>query len=134
MNVYIYAASLYCQECGEKIREDLRVQGKAPDNPQDEYTYDSDDYPKGPYPDGGGEADSFNHCGNYECEEFLDNPLTEEGVTYTIGSLRGYIEHRSGRSEILDQWADSLQWYGLNSRGQIVLDYYFMLRGEEGDS
>lgn len=58
MNVYIYQADLYCEDCGEEICEQLKEVAPeiVPENPEDEL-YDSDDYPKGPYPDGGGEAD-----------------------------------------------------------------------------
>ena len=78
MNAYIYQADIYCEDCGEKIREELNKSGKAPSDPSDEYTYDSDEYPKGPYPDGGGEADCEQICG--ACNEPLDNPLTDYGL------------------------------------------------------
>lgn len=71
MNTYIYKADLYCESCGEQIRE--RLQSTAPDDPNDEHTYDSDDYPKGPYPNGGGEADFEHFCA--ECTEPLNNPV-----------------------------------------------------------
>ncbi|MFN0317543.1 MAG: hypothetical protein ACKVQA_21165 [Burkholderiales bacterium] len=41
---------------------------------------DSSEYPKGPYDEGGGEADSPQHCGG--CREFLENPLTPDGMEY----------------------------------------------------
>lgn len=63
VNVYVYAADLYCFKCGEDIRARLNAEGKAPEDPNDERTYDSNDYPKGPYGDGGGESDSPAHCG-----------------------------------------------------------------------
>jgi len=58
MNVYIVRAgdpcfmfqgAFLCEECGEKVRADLRAAGQAPDDEDDEHTYDSDDFPKGPY-------------------------------------------------------------------------------------
>ena len=52
----------------------------------DEDSYDSDDYPKGPYYDGGGEADSPNHCGN--CSVHLENPLTTDGEEYVKTSVK----------------------------------------------
>ncbi len=45
-----------------------------------ESDYDSDEHPKGPYSDGGGESDSPQHCAS--CGTFLENPLTDEGVEY----------------------------------------------------
>lgn len=47
----------------------------------DESTFDSDDWPKGPYSDGGGgESDSPCHCD--ACGAFLWNPLTPDGAAY----------------------------------------------------
>jgi hypothetical protein len=77
MNAYIYQADIYCEDCGRAIRAELDKAGKAPEHTDDETTYDSDDYPKGPYPDGGREADSPQVCGS--CGIELDNPPTEYG-------------------------------------------------------
>lgn len=85
MNAYIYAADLYCDACGETIRADIHKAGKAPANPDAESTYDSSDYPKGPYANGGGESDSPCHCG--ACGVFLENPLTRDGVEYVRGEI-----------------------------------------------
>jgi hypothetical protein len=41
---------------------------------------DSGEYPCGPYSDGGGESDHPTHCGS--CQEFLENPLTSDGMVY----------------------------------------------------
>jgi hypothetical protein len=92
MKAYIYRADLFCEACGKAIRERLTAQGKAPANPDDEYTYDSDNFPKGPLDNGGGASDSVYHCGNGDkCLEpteingekygkLLEHPLTTEGV------------------------------------------------------
>lgn len=80
MDVYAYQAALWCAACGEGIRADLTAAGKAPANAGDEYTYDSDNYPKGPVADGGGEADSPQHCDG--CGVFLENALTADGEAY----------------------------------------------------
>ena len=99
MDVHIYQAALLCEDCGKAKRRELRKRGFAPRSPNNESTYDSDDYPKGPYLDGGGEADSPQHCDNQdECLNaeslkwrgravgkvgaFLENPLTSKGVEY----------------------------------------------------
>lgn len=85
MEAYVYQAALYCEECGAKIRAELDASGKRPEDPEDEPSYDSDDYPKGPYPDGGGEADTPQHCD--ACFAFLENPLTSEGYAYTCEAV-----------------------------------------------
>jgi len=104
MNVYIYQADLICEDCGKQISKELTKALKAPEDPEDECSYDSDDFPKGPYPNGGGEADIPNHCGMHRnCVNvtefdlikagcFLENPLTEDGYKYvekisSIGEL-----------------------------------------------
>ncbi len=73
MNAFVYQAAFLCEACGIAKRKELDKQGKRPNDPDDESGYDSDDYPKGPYMDGGGESDSHNHC-DY-CGEVLDNPV-----------------------------------------------------------
>jgi hypothetical protein len=73
MDAFMYQAALYCAPCGEKIRRRLTAEGRAPSDSSDEYSYDSDDFPKGPYPDGGGEADSAQTC--EACGVALENPV-----------------------------------------------------------
>ena len=96
MNAYIYCAALYCEDCGERIRRTLTAEGKAPADRSDESSYDSDDYPKGPFSDGGGEADSPQYCDG--CGTFLENALTEEGERYTREMIE-QLEHGSPDSE-----------------------------------
>jgi hypothetical protein len=100
MNVYVYQAALYCEDCGLAIRERLTNEGNAPANPNDERSYDSDSFPKGPYADGGGESDSIQHCdcagacvNALEVEGskvgcWLENPLTAHGVHHLIDTIR----------------------------------------------
>ena len=57
MNLYVYRADIYCPRCAGDIKLRLRFDGLAPANPDDEETYDSDDFPKGPYPIVMGEFD-----------------------------------------------------------------------------
>lgn len=108
MDAYIYAADCYCEECGEEIRKDLRSVGKAPEDESNENTYDSDDFPKGPYQDAGGESDSPQHCA--ACGVFLENPLTEGGYEYVSELIREHILNPNrGNPEVLAEWA---RFYG----------------------
>ena len=120
MNVYIYAADLFCEDCGQRIRQELDEQGKTPQYPNRESTYDSDDYPKGPYPDGGGESDSVQHCDEHnECINalvlsngckigvWLENPLTQDGVKI-IKNMIEMEEKNNSYNEVLELWK---QWY-----------------------
>src|SRR5437870_2158559 len=107
MNVYVYQAALLCEDCGVKARLELTAAAKAPADPDDEGSYDSDDFPKGPYPGGGGEADSPQHCdsgtecvnalvcrhGTHELGAFLENDLTAEGLVALADTIRE-DEHR----------------------------------------
>lgn len=92
--MYIYQADTYCDSCGEEIRRELTRQGLAPEDPSDEYSYDSDNFPKGPCPEEA--TDSPDHCGRQEwCIEGVD--LREYGIephhrllgaeSYKIGAL-----------------------------------------------
>ena len=82
MNVYMYQAALVCEPCGKQAMDELTAQGLAPEDTGDEYSYDSDNFPKGPYPDGGGESDAPEHCDG--CGLWLENPLTRDGEDYVI--------------------------------------------------
>ena len=49
MLTYIYDGKILCEECGRDIRELLEADGKKPIFPDNPWSYDSKDYPKGPY-------------------------------------------------------------------------------------
>lgn len=77
---FIYSAALYCAPCGEAIAEEHdKRSGRGP------WCEDSNYYPQGPYPDGGGEADSPQHCDS--CGRFLENSLTGDGIEYVRESM-----------------------------------------------
>jgi len=57
---YIYAAEIWCDDCGEDIRRRLIAEGNAPDDIDDERSYDSGEFPK--YCDGEAESDCPEHC------------------------------------------------------------------------
>jgi hypothetical protein len=86
---YVYQAAMICADCAEKVKDQLGVLGRVPIEPDNESTYDSDDYPKGPYPDGGGESDVPEHCDH--CGMFLENLLTDEGADYVKGQVTGTL-------------------------------------------
>jgi len=105
MKAYIYQADIYCEDCMKDMP-----------HPEDQSSYDSDEYPKGPFADGGGSADSPQHCGNHgDCVNaitlsdgtkigvWLENPLTNEGVEY----VRDHIAEEPD-NEVVKLWAE---WY-----------------------
>ncbi len=117
MNVYIYAADIFCEACGKNISDTLAKPNHDPVDPAGESGYDSDDFPKGPYPDGGGEADSPQHCGsgsdcvnaiklsgnygNYKIGAFLENPLTVNGLKYVAELI-----YEGQEGVIIDLWSE----------------------------
>lgn len=92
MDIYIYNAALYCEDCGET----LLANTTKPDYPK---PWDSSDYPAGPYPDGGGESDCPEHCDN--CHVFLENPLTGDGYEY----VRENIQDAINANPVTAEWA-----------------------------
>ena len=105
MDAYIYQADLYCAACIAKIKSSVKVPAK----PGIESTYDSDEYPKGPYPGGGGEADCPNYC--FGCGCFLENPLTLDGYEYVKKEVENYILS----NECVYEWFD---YYNLSIESQ----------------
>lgn len=95
MDAYVFRAALICADCAETYKTTHPKPAHADES--DEYTYDSDDWPKGPYGDGGGEADSPQHCDN--CGAFLENPLTDDGVDYVAAALGD-----PGTPDVLETW------------------------------
>lgn len=103
MNVYVYQAALLCEECGDKCKAELTAEGNAPKNPSNENTFDSDNFPKGPYASDSNEADSPHHCEH--CGIFLENPLTNEGHSSLYGMVLEAL--KAGKcSDALREWVN----------------------------
>jgi len=118
MDAYIYRAGLWCGPCVIKA---LVVAGKAAPSAIDissaealrqvvsangfasESDYDSDDLPKGPIAQGGGEADTPRHCEG--CGQFLANPLTGDGLIWVDDTIRDCLTTRKATAP-LNEWAD----------------------------
>lgn len=94
-SVYVYQSALYCEPCGEAVEHDVFAAGVFE-------SADSDDAPQGPYADGGGEADSPQHCD--ACGAFLDNPLTGDGVAYVADLLGQHKANGRGSKAVLAEW------------------------------
>lgn len=108
MDAYVYQAAMLCADCAQAqiIQvEDMAVKPRG-------YPSDSNAYPQGPYPQGGGEADSPQHCD--ACNAFLENPLTGDGMEYVANNIIGHFRDRTdGKAEVLQIWADfyGISWY-----------------------
>ena len=85
MNVYSYHGVLLCEDCVPTIENDEDV---------------------GWFPNGGGEADTPQHC--HCCGVFLENPLTRDGEDY----VRSALDDGDGNPEVLEIWREF--YYYLN--------------------
>ena len=83
MDAYIYQADIYCEDCAEDIKQDIFAAANSIDDMKP--LNDSDGFPQGPFSNGGGEADSPQHCGS--CGVFLENSLTDDGQEYVRKAL-----------------------------------------------
>jgi hypothetical protein len=137
VRAFAYAADLWCEDCGRAIRARLDAAGRRPGGPGSrlrEQDFDSDEYPKGPYGEGGGEADSPAHCAaGEECVGAVDlgcpgedahgrsttilvgaplgNPLTAEGEAYVLAAHREALAGGDRRQRaVTEHW---LREYGL---------------------
>lgn len=101
MNVFIYNGAMYCESCADKIKNEM---------PEHEHPgiwcSDSMRYPQ-EVPDGGGEADSPQHCDH--CNVFLENPLTDQGMSYVRGKV-DVLTLLEGTNPVVKVWAD---FYGV---------------------
>ena len=105
MDAYIYQTDLYCEDCADAIKADIRAENPDIDiDENDEASFDSDDWPKGPYADGGGESDCPQHCGN--CSTFLENDLTDDGSSYVMESIAEFLATGRGSRETVETWAE----------------------------
>jgi len=99
MDIYIFNADIYCAGCGDRMQSETEI-------PIGADFQDSTTFPQGPYPNGGGEADTPQHCG--DCDIFLENPLTSDGEQYVTESF----EHekkmgiKDGTARAVNIWAD----------------------------
>jgi hypothetical protein len=122
MDAYVYKAALWCGPCMIKtlVAERKAAPGAIDLSPAEalqqivstngftnESDYDSDDPPKGPYADGGGEADTPQRCDG--CRQFLENLLTGDGLMYvedTIGEALTNKRLTGATNDAVVEWAN----------------------------
>lgn len=123
VDAYIYQADIYCAECGRAI--EIRCENDPTARTADRG--DSDNWPQGPYPYGGGEADSPQHCA--ACSEFLENALTAAGYQYVAEAIDMRAHHGDGAKPVLRQWAGF--YGGENSAVENAIQEWQVLRPQD---
>jgi len=110
---HIYQADVWCDDCGRAICKRLKREGKAPADPDDEWSFDSDDYPKRAGDDE--ETDTPQHCAavdhcinavslpNGEKVGYLFGELTAVGVGYVKEAV-AEVQAGFGSKDITDVW------------------------------
>jgi len=112
---YIYQADVWCDDCGEAIRARLTAEGKAPADPDNEWSYDSDDFPKRAGNDE--ESDCPQHCAAGEkCLNAITLPsgdkvgllfgeLTSDGIAYVQEAIEVATAATGGQGkEVIKLW------------------------------
>lgn len=132
MNVYIYNADIWCEECGLDIIENRTNEGQ-------EDTGDSDDFPQFVLDSNRGKSDAPDHCAaGKECINatcycgenethskrlagvFLENQLTTDGREYVIGKSLDKISSEDTCHGVVDMWVD---FYGITMRERMEYAY-----------
>lgn len=108
MKAYVFQAALLCEDCGDEVKRQTRHRTALIRPTRTNRCMTPATGPKGPYGEGGGEADSPQHCDH--CGEFLDNPLTGDGENYVIDAFREYVDTGRGNLEVLQAWRDAYGW------------------------
>ena len=99
MKIYMFEASWYCKPCGEAIRSTIDTKELEYPDPSEWHLNDSNTWPID-YDSNEGASDTPDHCGNPDCQLFLERPLTDDGREY----VRQLAEE--GPSEIVQQWME----------------------------
>jgi len=117
---YMYQADLWCDECGEEIRERLLKELPEDFDPDAEDTYDSDEFPKSCCSDG---SDCPENCAG--CGQPLDYTLTAEGRSYVLETAKAALENGLDTHIIPLKGSaeETLTWYYGMPHYEIVRDW-----------
>lgn len=117
-DAFVFQAAMLCTDCAQDVMDNTPAPHGVDPTAPDESLYDSDDWPKGPYPDGGGEADTPQHCDH--CGAFLENPLTDDGDSYVRAAARPY----DGPDSSWDEIALAAEDDGQHVLGEWIRHYF----------
>lgn len=110
----IYQADVWCDECTDEIKKAQNMLGTTPNDPDNQYSYDSDEYPKDS--DVTCESDTPQHCAG--CQEFLENDLTTDGAEYVFDAVRDDIAAGHHDSTALHIWMPFYDWIDFGPNGR----------------
>ena len=147
--MYIFNADTYCDACMAKWMDENAE--FAPEDQDDEYSYDSDEWPK-KVPDGE-KTDCPQHCG--DCHIPLSYMLTSYGGDYVFEAIEEKIKEMEGMSPeerqkpvyidndnpnyyyqnaptygVVADWVEEVQGYYLTVEQQDLIDRFWELVGE----
>ena len=138
MKVFFYNADIYCEDCGEDIKQQIRNEAKAAGKLLKEYLdvdalcdADTDTWPQLAL-DGGGESDSPQHCGSHECclnatllksgnkvGMFLENSLISDGNEYVKEQALNDIKSKGEVGEVVQMWLDYYDYIKLDDSEEV---------------
>jgi hypothetical protein len=99
MDTFIFQGDVYCADCAQGLKRDITA-----NRPYNVGNEDSENWPQGPYAEGECEADTPQHCG--ACGEFLENPLTGDGVGYALQRILGAYDAADDSTWEKDSYSD----------------------------
>lgn len=114
--MYIYQADCWCNSCGKAICDRIAAEGFAPEDPDDERTFDSDEYPK--YCGEDEESDGPQHCA--AMDECLEAEVLSDGsrvgallstslTTYGVDHLKEMVAE-GGNPALHEFWKSQFDW------------------------
>lgn len=129
---YMYNADLWHEDCIIQTHGDLELWAERLGiDPNDEHSYDSDEYPKVilSQSESGDVPDSC--C---VCHGLLDTSWSGDTVEYAVSSLENYVIARvtglaiKQNMEVLDAWAERLSSCIVDDHDKWMIDLYNVTR------
>jgi hypothetical protein len=137
---YTYDADQHCVDCTEEyVKANNTIDGHIP-NADDMDAFrsgewevdDSEGNPLHPIFDTDEAGDTPDHCS--DCGLFIDTSWIDTTVDYAVQALADYVVNGDGNIEVLDVWAENLNWCNMDNISAIVKDAYSAKRSKEEDS
>jgi hypothetical protein len=128
---YTYDAAMHCPDCTAKYAwglmqgDDVEILNAI----ENETLRDSENNPIHPVFDTDESGDSPDHCN--DCRAFINTLWIGSTVDYAIEALADYLVNGDGSTQVLDEWANNLQWCNKSNVDQVVIEVYEDKRNRE---